>query len=88
MPSLASDGPSWTLDIISINAKGRVLTGAGSGGIAGNTRNRGGVVGSGATAGTTRNCMICPVVSGSETGKSVPGTPPPNGSSGPTLPST
>ena len=36
-------------------------------------------------AGTTRNCMTCPVVAGSATSKSSSGSPPPNGSSGPTL---
>ena len=56
-----------------------------SGVIAGNWRNCGGVVGSAASAGTTRNCITWPVVVGSATGKSMPGTPPPNGSSGPTI---
>ena len=41
--------------------------------IAGSTRNCGGVVGSGASAGPTRNCITWPVVSGSATRKSTPG---------------
>ena len=46
---------------------------------------RGGAgVGSSAAA-RTRNCMTWPVVSGSAGAKSAPGSPPPNGSSGPTL---
>ena len=38
--------------------------------MAGRTRNRGGVVGSAATAGATRNCMIWPVLAGSAASKS------------------
>jgi hypothetical protein len=67
---------------------GGVTVSAGSGAMAGSCRNCGGVVGSGASAGTTRNSMTWPGVVGSATSKSSPGTPPPNGSSGPTLPST
>ena len=77
---------SWPKPAFSMSASGRVRTGAGSGAIAGSRRNRGGVVGSAPTAGTTRNCMTWPVVSGSAASKSSSGIPPPNGSSGPTLP--
>ena len=71
-----------------MRASGRVIVAAGSGAIAGSWRNIGGVVGSAASAGTTRNCMTWPVDVGSAAGKSTPGIPPPNGSSGPTLPRT
>ena len=51
LPSIAAAGASEYIDIISISAKGRVTDSAGSGVMAGSTRNCGGVVGSSATAG-------------------------------------
>ena len=71
LPSIASAGPSWCLTsspstpaaVWSFQlggANGRQLQNIAAG-----------VVGSGATAGTTRNSMIWPVVSGSATSKSV-----------------
>src|ERR687898_565322 len=67
---------------------GRVSDSGGRGVMAGSRRNWGGVEASTVVEGTTRNSMTWPVVAGSPTGKSTPGTPPPNGSSGPPLPST
>jgi len=88
VPNRVSAGASSKdSDISSSNASGRLTVAAGSAAIAGITRNCGGVVGSGASGGVTWNCMTWPVVDGSATGKSTPGMPPPNGSSGPTLPS-
>ena len=78
--------PSKNADASSSSASGRVVPPWKWRVMAGSSRNCGGVVGSGATAGTTRNCMTWPVCPGRRPAKSTPGTPPPNGSSGPTLP--
>ena len=108
VPRSASTGPSMNspgfsgsgvVDVpaCSMSASGRVTVAGGSGGTAGKTRFSGGVDGSGPTAGTTLNCIIWPVVSGSAAANSpswgssggyITGTPPPKGSSGPTLPRT
>ena len=61
-------------DISSSSASGRVTVAAGSGVMAGSTRNCGGVRRVGVpTAGTTRNCMTWPVVAGSATRSPRPG---------------
>ena len=63
----------------------RVLSAAPRGVSVGSNRLAGGVLGSVPTMGPTLNCITWPVVAGSAHGKSVPGTPPPKGSSGPSL---
>ena len=60
-------------DSCSLSETWRVLVAAPSGAIAGRPSWLGGVLGSGAVAGTTRKRITCPVVSGSAGSKSTPG---------------
>ncbi len=72
VPSRASAGPSKYSDMRSSSASDRVTVSAGSGAIAGSTRNCAGVVESRERR-ADPNCITWPVESTSATGKSVPG---------------
>src|SRR6266536_1526538 len=89
VPSSASRGPTSgsTSEPASLSETLRTLpAGAGAtGGGAGRVSCAGGTLVSRPTRGTTVNRITWPVVPGSANGKSTPGTPPPNGSSGPSL---
>src|SRR6266511_508845 len=86
VPSIPSVGASSNaVEVSSLRDSRRVTLAGPIGRIAGSRSRSGGTLRSAVVAAVTTNFSTCPVVPGSAGSKSVPTSPPPNGSSGPSL---